>query len=122
MTTDLGVAAKISSSGEQLVRNPDLIPIQARGEFAVFVSFFETMSARSFRRYSFTYFIKGPYSSRIYLLQLMQANIIEGTDIVLTEKRTSVVWTPLLAAARATLTPEAFLIHSLWSYTLVPTL
>ncbi len=36
MTTDLGVAAKISSSGEQLVRNPDLIPIQARGECPFF--------------------------------------------------------------------------------------
>ena len=53
----------------------------------------------------------------------MQAETIEGAEIVLTENRTSVVWTPLLAAAKATtLTPEAFLIHSLWSYTLVPTL
>ena len=53
----------------------------------------------------------------------MHTDIIEGTEIVLTENRASVVWTPLLAAAKATtLTPEAFLIHSLWSYTLVPTL
>ncbi len=50
MTTDLGVAAKISSSGEQLVRNPDLIPIQARGECPFFCrrQFLEGSSEGSF--------------------------------------------------------------------------